>query len=376
VEGPVEVEVGYLGTWRKQLAAFTYFDEPVTIESIAPARGPTSGGYQVVITGTSFAKRPSVTIGGAACTEIAYLSQTQLTCTTPAGEIGEADVVLTVPNQEPSVLEGGYQYYQAFTVTKITSTWGMAAGGEEVVIAGSNFDSQTEYLVTLGGSACTEVTVASDGTSLTCTTGACSITEGLTEEVVDVVVTDEIITETLTDAFEYIGEIYLRLSLGSEKISFHLSPHPKGAVTSIAKSVTVSTNSHAGYQLSLSAAETETSLIGNTSTQKITASAGTVTTPIVLARRTWGFAWASGGGSGSGYAGSGFDSAYTPETTTVNSTSKWAGLTPAGSPTLIRTRTDQYKNGDDTEIFFGVNADFTLPQDTYSQTILFTVIEN
>jgi hypothetical protein len=330
----------------------------------------------VTITGTGFHKSPSVTIGGAACTDIAYLSSTQLTCITPAGPAGTADMIVTTPTQEqPSVLAAGYRYYLPFNITAITPDWGMTAGGTTVTLTGTNFSPEVNYQVTLGTALCTDVIVAPDGTSLTCTTGEYQLAAGLTETVVDISLTDGVLTASLPSAYEYLGEIYLRLQTSSEKISFHLTPSVAGAVTSFDHQVTVTTNSHTGYQLSLSALTSSTDLVGVNSTARINTSTGTVSAPLPLAHHSWGFSWASSNTS-SGYAASGFDSTYTLETTVENSTSKWAGLPPVGSPTVIRTSTSQCKDGETSELFFGANGDFTLPSDTYTQTILYTAIEN
>jgi alpha-tubulin suppressor-like RCC1 family protein len=373
-EAVVGVAVGQLGVWRRQAAAFTYFDVPAEIIGIEPARGPVAGGYLVTITGTGFHKRPSVMIGETACNEIDYVSTTELTCMTPAGAgAGAVDVSLDTPTQEPSVLTGGYEYYLPFRVDEVAPGWGMAAGGETVTVVGENFLPGVNYQVTLGEATCSGALVGDGGTSLTCTTGAYELSEGLTEELVGAVVTDGVMSAGLPAAYEYIGEIYLRLERSSEKVSFHLMPGKDGAVSSLAHQVTVSTNSHAGYQLSLTAVSDVTALVGSASGQLIAASTGTVAAPLKLARNTWGFAWA---GSDPNLPSSGFDATYAPEANSLNSTSVWAGLPPAATPITIRTSPAQCKSGDTSEIFYAANADFTLPHDTYQQIILYTAIEN
>ena len=66
-----------------------------TITSLAPRQGPTSGGTEVVITGTNFTGATAVTFGGVAATSFKVDSDTQITAVAPAGTAGNANVVVT-----------------------------------------------------------------------------------------------------------------------------------------------------------------------------------------------------------------------------------------------------------------------------------------
>lgn len=65
-----------------------------TIDTITPATGPAAGGTNITITGTDFSGAEGVTVGGAAATNFKVVSNTKITCTTPAGTAGARDVVV------------------------------------------------------------------------------------------------------------------------------------------------------------------------------------------------------------------------------------------------------------------------------------------
>lgn len=67
-----------------------------TVVSIAPNTGTTLGGTAVTITGANFAAGASVTIGGAAATNVAVASATTITATTAQHATGAGSVVVTV----------------------------------------------------------------------------------------------------------------------------------------------------------------------------------------------------------------------------------------------------------------------------------------
>lgn len=66
-----------------------------TLTSISPNVGATVGGAAVTLTGANFAGTTGVTIGGVACTSVVVVSDTSITCVTPAGSAGDASVVVT-----------------------------------------------------------------------------------------------------------------------------------------------------------------------------------------------------------------------------------------------------------------------------------------
>ncbi len=85
-----------------------------TVNSISPNFGPTGGGTNVIISGTEFVNNPSVLrvdIGENECTNLQFVSSTQLTCITPLGTVGAKDVVVTNGDGQVRTLVGGFTYY-------------------------------------------------------------------------------------------------------------------------------------------------------------------------------------------------------------------------------------------------------------------------
>lgn len=63
------------------------------IDSISPTEGPAIGGTTITVTGINFSAVSYVTVGGALCTNLTIVSDTSMTCLTPAGTAGSVDVV-------------------------------------------------------------------------------------------------------------------------------------------------------------------------------------------------------------------------------------------------------------------------------------------
>lgn len=77
------------------LASFdTIPSPPPSIAEVSPATGPASGGTVITVEGEAFFGVTSVTVGGAACTEVQVIDEQTLTCAVPASTAGPADVVV------------------------------------------------------------------------------------------------------------------------------------------------------------------------------------------------------------------------------------------------------------------------------------------
>lgn len=141
-----------------------------TITGVAPSTGSPSGGTAITITGTDFVTGATVTVGGAACTSVVVVSATSITCTTPAGTEGSADVVVTNADTGTDTEVGGFTYaISTPTITDVSPAAGATFGGTPITITGTDF--YPNAAVTVGGNACTPVVVVSP-TSITCTTPA------------------------------------------------------------------------------------------------------------------------------------------------------------------------------------------------------------
>jgi hypothetical protein len=96
-----------------------------TVTAVAPNTGPAAGGTAVTVTGTGFQSgfgqdssqgplvgggTTGVTFDGAAASNVKVVSDTQITCTAPAGAVGPADVVVTTDAGASAPRVGGYTY--------------------------------------------------------------------------------------------------------------------------------------------------------------------------------------------------------------------------------------------------------------------------
>ena len=93
--GAVDVRVTTAGgtSATSAFSQFTYVGAP-TVTSIAPTKGPITGGTTVSITGTNFTGVTGVTFGGTGATSFRFDNATQITATAPAGT-GTVDVRVT-----------------------------------------------------------------------------------------------------------------------------------------------------------------------------------------------------------------------------------------------------------------------------------------
>ena len=105
--GPATVRVATAAGTYTAPQPFTYM--PASVSSIAPNAGSTAGGSQIAITGAFLALTTGVTIGGAPCSSVTAVNATTVTAVTPAGTIGNADVVIT-GGKGTITVPGGYRY--------------------------------------------------------------------------------------------------------------------------------------------------------------------------------------------------------------------------------------------------------------------------
>lgn len=96
-----------------------YEGEPavtVTVTNVNPSYGPTAGGTAVTITGTNFVDQASVsdvTFDGVSCAPYVVVSDTEITCSTPAHAEGSVDVVVTSTTYGSGTLTNGFTYSDA-----------------------------------------------------------------------------------------------------------------------------------------------------------------------------------------------------------------------------------------------------------------------
>jgi len=138
----------------------------VTLTSVTPGSGSSSGGATVTLTGTGFqangaAGTDTVMVGGVAATSVLDVSDTTIMCTVPAGVVGARDVTVTNANGS-ATLGGGYTYIAP-------TLYAADGGGGFSPVAGDNLytvDPASGALTLIGaiGFKVTGLAMAPDGT--------------------------------------------------------------------------------------------------------------------------------------------------------------------------------------------------------------------
>jgi hypothetical protein len=148
-------------------AAYTYV-APITpistptVSGVSPASGPSTGGTDVVVTGTALHGGVVVTFGGAPATVLSQTS-TSVTVRTPASIIGAVAVAVVNPDGGTATRARAFTYTTpptpapAPTVTSLSPAQGSVTGGTDVTINGTNF--KPGVLVRFGGTTATIVSV-------------------------------------------------------------------------------------------------------------------------------------------------------------------------------------------------------------------------
>lgn len=109
------------------------------VSSVSPNSGSMGGGTSITITGSAFQAGATVTFGGTPATNVAVVSATTITATTPSHTAGSVAVVVTNSDGQAGTLSGGFTYTStpdtptgvvamAQTTTSIVVTWNAAAG--------------------------------------------------------------------------------------------------------------------------------------------------------------------------------------------------------------------------------------------------------
>lgn len=140
-----------------------------TMTSITPTSGPSTGGTNLKIAGTNFCWVTSINVGGVACPSFSVASPTSASCSTPAGTVGPASVVVTTPSGSNTANSLFTYKVLPPTVSAVSPQNGPVAGGTAISVTGTNLTGATG--ITVGGQACTNLNVTS-ATTATCTTSA------------------------------------------------------------------------------------------------------------------------------------------------------------------------------------------------------------
>jgi beta-lactamase superfamily II metal-dependent hydrolase/DNA/RNA endonuclease YhcR with UshA esterase domain len=83
---------------------------PLTVTSVVPPAGKTTGGKDVTVHGTGFQSGATVTFGGSAATNVVVVNATTITAKTPAHAGGAVNVTVTNPDTSSATLTNGYTF--------------------------------------------------------------------------------------------------------------------------------------------------------------------------------------------------------------------------------------------------------------------------
>ncbi len=169
---------------------------PGTVTSVVPLQGGYLGGTLITITGSTLSYVTSVKIGGVAATNVVVLSDTTVTAVTPAGTVGEAQIVL-MSGSVFTFAPAPFVYVQS-SISSVVPSSGIHFGGTAITITGTFLSGATS--VTVGGVAATSV-VAVSSTTVTAVTPAGSV------GAVTVVVTGSKGTATAVGGFTYLSVV-------------------------------------------------------------------------------------------------------------------------------------------------------------------------
>ncbi len=140
------------------------------VTGVQPAFGVSSGGNQVVLTGTGLGAATEVALGGTPAEIVAVAPDgTSVTVTAPPGAPGAADVVVTLPGAD-AVLDDGYRYLDdgsGADVSGLAPAEVPTTGGTTITVSGTGLGGVTG--ATVGGVLAGGLTVAPDGTSVSLT---------------------------------------------------------------------------------------------------------------------------------------------------------------------------------------------------------------
>lgn len=183
-------------------SAVTYFDA-LRVDRVRPATGSTAGGDNVTVEGAGFVDGMTVEFGGSQGTvQSVAAGGDSAQVVTPAHAAGAVDVRLETPAGDATIARDAFYFGAAgeFSVASVTPAQGMAVGGNEVTLLGAGLDVGG-LTVTFGGSA---ATVVDQGPG-----HAVVQTPAHAVGLVDVTIDDGSQTDTLTNGFEYVDDLWI-----------------------------------------------------------------------------------------------------------------------------------------------------------------------
>ena len=142
---------------------FTYIGPSIT--SMSRTGGSTVGGVKIKIVGTGLTGATAVDFGSTPATGVkANAKGTQITAIVPAHAVGPVDVTVVTPSGSSAVTSADVYLYAGPSITSITPSSGLPAGGKKVTIKGIDLNGATS--VHFGATPASSFTVNGSGTSI------------------------------------------------------------------------------------------------------------------------------------------------------------------------------------------------------------------
>ncbi len=124
--GYVNVSV-QIGEEKATLAnGFAYTGKNLALHVVYPATGSQAGGTLVNVHGSGFSHKMQVLFAGKPATHFKFIDSAHITCKTPAGKVGGADVSVLV-GKGTKLLKNGFTYFNP--MNKYGGTWGPEVDG-------------------------------------------------------------------------------------------------------------------------------------------------------------------------------------------------------------------------------------------------------
>ena len=115
-----------------------------SVTNISPASGTIAGGTTVTITGTNLTGARGVKFGTTSAASFTVNSATQITASSPLGQVGAVDITVTTPIGISATSSADqFSYFAAPTVAGISTASGPTSGGTSVTITGTYLTGAT-----------------------------------------------------------------------------------------------------------------------------------------------------------------------------------------------------------------------------------------
>jgi hypothetical protein len=142
----------------------------LSLSSVTPVSGPSSGGTSVAATGLALPPNAEVSVGALAAAQVSVIGETALSFASPLGGGGlKSDVVVSEIQDAENrfVLPNSFEFLEALSLSRVQPERGAVAGGTLVNIVGSGFGEST--VVSFGAERAKDIKVI-DSHTLSCRT--------------------------------------------------------------------------------------------------------------------------------------------------------------------------------------------------------------